>query len=262
MIDLGQLLKKAQSRIARGILELMWRKNTHYDINGYDRIYFIHIRKTGGTSLNHMFLSLGDNDPGKLYEELSRKPDHRIVRREKIFVGWNKKYINEGKYYYAFSHNPIYNLELPMNTFTVTIFRDPVKRVLSHYKMLLEYHENNIYRSDFEKEAEWLGDSFEDFVDRIPKEHLMNQLWMFSKSFNVSEAYERVQKVSHCFFAADFEKGITRLNEKLGLELKSLHIRKTSIQANVTNNALELLREMLTDEYRFLGLLHNRSCNI
>ena len=35
--------------------------------NGYKRIYHCHIRKTGGTSLNSMFLSVDGGDPSEMY---------------------------------------------------------------------------------------------------------------------------------------------------------------------------------------------------
>ena len=38
------------------------------------RIYLIHIRKTGGTSLNNIFLSLSGEDPETLYARLAQAP--------------------------------------------------------------------------------------------------------------------------------------------------------------------------------------------
>jgi len=50
-----------------------------YDFSGYKRIYLIHIRKTGGTSLNYMFLSLSGH-PETMYNDLVNSLGHRIIR--------------------------------------------------------------------------------------------------------------------------------------------------------------------------------------
>jgi len=35
---------------------------SQYHFRGYDRVYFSHVRKTGGTSINNQFLTLSDQD--------------------------------------------------------------------------------------------------------------------------------------------------------------------------------------------------------
>ncbi len=101
-------------------------------------------------------------------------------------------------------------------------------------------------------EAKWLGDNFDDFLARIPKEHLLNQLYMFSSSFNVDEAVSNVRQLSCCFLSENFNQGVEELNKKTGLSLKPIHIRKAGYQAQISRDALVRLKEMLRDEYRFL----------
>lgn len=223
-----------------------------YDFGGYRRIYLVHIRKTGGTSLNHSFLTLSGEDPQALYKRLGQKPDHRLLSNDKVFVGWNIPYINGGNYFYAFSHEPLHTLSLPEKTFTVTCFRDPVKRVLSHYNMLMEYRSNNNPHPCMAIEGKWLGNTFDEFLERIPKEHLCNQLYMFSARFNIEEAVERVRGLSHWFFTEDFSLGVDLLNRKTGLTLGAVHMRKTLYKANIPQEKLDTLREILGEEYAFL----------
>jgi len=223
-----------------------------YNIGGYKRIYLVHIRKTGGTTLNNLFLSLGQKDYQGLYEELGRVPMHRLIRNGKIFVGWSQALINAGHYYYAFSHIPYHKLKLPDGTFTIICFRDPVRRVISHYNMLMEYSRNNIHHPCMVVEGEWLGNSFLDFVARIPKEHLLNQLYMLSEKFDIEEALGRVREITHVMFTEDYEPGLTGLNRKAGLSLKPMHIRKARYQADISCEALEYLRRKLVKEYQFL----------
>ncbi len=60
----------------------------NYDINEeFERVYLYHIRKTGGTSINHMFLSLGGEQGKEVYDSLSRSRNLRIISNDKIFVG-------------------------------------------------------------------------------------------------------------------------------------------------------------------------------
>ncbi|QDV69534.1 hypothetical protein Poly24_32500 [Rosistilla carotiformis] len=86
------------------------RQSTRYRIGGGKRIYLVHIRKTGGTSLNHAFLQTSGMDSSLLYEQLVQKKDHRVCCGDKVFVGWNIKHINAGHYYYAFSHTPLHQI--------------------------------------------------------------------------------------------------------------------------------------------------------
>ena len=144
----------------------------------YKRIYLFHIRKTGGTSLNQIFLGLGGEDGKDVYTKLAKTPNHRVKSDDQLFVGWNKKLIESGNYFYAFSHIPKHKLILPNNTFTITFLRDPVKRVISHYKMLYYYQVNSINHPCMKTEGAWLGECFQDFLERIPYEHLLNQLYI------------------------------------------------------------------------------------
>ena len=100
-----KIVRKSRSLVANGVgiaKERKYREITKtYDLKGYKRVYLVHIRKTGGTSLNNMFLSLSGEDSSQLYTQLAQTPDHRLFRNGKGYVGWNVKYINKGIYYYA-----------------------------------------------------------------------------------------------------------------------------------------------------------------
>lgn len=243
-------------RLRNRLSDKRFRKvSAAYNINGYKRIYLVHIRKTGGTSLNNMFLSLGDQDFASLYTELESTLGHRMLRSGKIFVGWEVGLINQGNYFYAFSHTPMHRLDLPDHTFTITCFRDPVRRVISHYNMLMNYAVNKISHPCMEVEGKWLGDSFDDFLDAIPREHLLNQLYMFSENFDIDEAVKRVGNLSHYFFTEEFSEGIEELNRKTGLELKPVHVHKSGYQAHIPEESIARLRNKLVVEYEFLDRL-------
>jgi len=226
-----------------------------YNINGFKRIYLVHIRKTGGTSLNNMFLSLSQEDSNLLYGQLDKKPNHRLLSNGLIFVGWNVRLINRGDYFYAFSHTPWYELDLPPCTFTISCFRDPIGRVLSHYNMLMGYRKNGNNHPTMRVEGRWLGKNLSDYLQNIPKNHLLNQLYMFSRNYNVEEAVSNVKNLSHIFFSETFNSGINSLNIKSGLNLEPIHIRKASYKEKHPEAILAELRQMLNDEYRFLNIV-------
>lgn len=224
---------------------------------GYRRIYHYHIRKTGGTSLNHMFLSLGGEAGADVYAGLSDAPGFSLISGDKVFVGWNKREIEQGNYFYAFSHTPVYSLNLPDKTFTVTCLRDPVQRVLSHYKMLLETQRNASKPRWFDTEAAWLGDNLSEFLTRIPQQHLLNQLYMFSTSFDVDEAFERIVDCSHWFLNERFDEGVRTLSAKLGIPLVGLHVRQSTIDPQITPAEMGELRQRLEPEYRLYDRLRS-----
>ena len=251
-----KLIRKSQE-IANNALAFTKDKSfdkltKEYNFNGYKRIYLVHIRKTGGTSLNNMFLSLSGEDPSQLYTQLAQSSDHCLNRNGFVYVGWNLRTINKGNYFYAFSHIPFHELSLPDKTFTVACFRDPVKRVMSHYNMLMDFYLNEVDHPCMETEGKWLGKDFNDFLSNIPRQHLQNQLYMFSPNFDINEAVNNVQKLDNFFYSSDFNQGIDKINQKTGLNLKAIHIRKSGYQAQIADRTLQTLRERLHDEYLFL----------
>lgn len=222
-------------------------------------VYHAHIRKSGGTSLNQTFLSLLGGDPVESYRRLSSAFDHRIIRRDGMtVVGWNRRLLQEGHYFYGFSHWPLHDISVPGSCFTVTVLRDPVERVLSHYRMLLEMRAENSKHPAFAVERSWLGQGFGDFLARIPKEHLLNQLWMFSPNLEPEEGVERLGAIDAVLFTRQLARGIQELGRRLDLPLVSRHVRSTSVSFRPDQDELAHLQGLLEPEYRMLARLEAR----
>lgn len=202
-----------------------------------------------------MFLSVSGIPHELIRQQLIAAPRHRIVHSGYVFVGWNRDLINKGDYYYGFSHIPLHELNIPPKTFTLTCFRDPAKRLLSHYKMLMGYRINNVDHPCMLEEGQWLGTSFREFLNRIPREHLLNQLYMFSSRFDINEAVEAVRGLSHYMFTETLNQGIAKLNERLSMELIPFHSHKSNYQFKVSDSDFAYLTKLLEEEYTFLARL-------
>jgi len=109
--------------------------------DGKGRVYHYHIRKTAGTSLNLAFFSeYGAEEAKHVHQQISkRRFNLRAINRNEVFVGWETNLLSTGHYFYGFSHSPLHELRVSEGSFTITIFRDPVKRVASHFNMLRHY---------------------------------------------------------------------------------------------------------------------------
>jgi len=214
----------------------------------FQRIYHYHIRKTGGTSINHMLLGTAGRPGYELYNTLSGSPNLRIVAGDKVFVGWNRRLIEQGYYHYAFSHIPAHQIKIPARTFTITCIRNPFQRLMSHYNMLMDYKTRDRRRTDLQVETNWLGNGFADFIGKIPPQHLMRQLYMFSARYDVSEAFDRIVNCSQVLFTDSLVKDTYEMSQKLKLDLEPPHTRRSSMRPQISPAERDLAHIALAPE--------------
>ncbi len=235
------------------------RLASYYELpGGYKRIYHYHIRKTGGTSLNTLFLSTSGEGGQKVYQELNNAFNQRIIKNGKVLLGWNPRLINQGHFFYAFSHLPAHQLSLPPKTFTITCLRDPIKRLLSLYRMLMEQVESGDNHPGLKVQKKYLKSTFLEFFNAIPEEERFNQLYMFSKSMNIDEAFKVITNCHMFFFTEQFDAGIKEINDRLGFQMKPVHLRKSKKRISLSDQDLRYLRDRLSPEYRLLSLLSDQ----
>lgn len=249
-MNLFKRLRKSASYRTRSAWHSTLLQRYHFP-GGYRRIYFYHIRKTGGTSLNHMFLGLAGEDGKTLYQRMGDK-HQRLVHNGKIYVGWKQRWIEEGRYFYAFSHIPAHQLTLPPQTYTFTCLRDPVKRVISHYRMLLDHQASSNPHPSFELEKQWLGTDLLETAQKMPPEHRFFQLYMFSPSFDIQEALAGLQACNQVVFTETLEDGVQQLNHDLNISLHYRHSRKSQHTYQPTEAERTALRELMQPEYDLL----------
>jgi hypothetical protein len=230
-------------------------------IGEWRRVYHFHVRKSGGTSLNRAFLGLGGEDPAVVHWRM-RGPLHATRSHDLVFVAHDEVLLSKGQYFFGWHHAPAWAIELPPETFTLTVLRDPASRVLSLYRYLTDPHadEHQPFRAG-RAERSLARQGFEGFLCRLPKRDLLNQLHMFSEAFDPEEAAARVAGLSAWFMTEQFGAGLDALNGRLGLQLQHRWDRRSRVDADLQNAQLAMLRDVLHPEYAFLELLQAQARN-
>lgn len=224
--------------------------------DGFRRIYLFHVRKTAGTSLVRSFLALGGEDPSAVERRIAGSLLSR-TRSGQYVVTCGLGTLQQGSYFFGWSHMAGHRLRLPGRTFTIALLRDPVARVLSYYRYLIagDAGQGTGWRVQNDERA-LAGESFSDFLENIPDELLLNQLYMFSRRFDVSEAVDRIGECSAIMMTETYERDLRNLTLTLGLALGYRHERITALtKARIDENQLDALRDRLTAEYELLEKL-------
>jgi hypothetical protein len=253
------------------------------------RIYHFHVRKTAGSSLDAAFWALG----GTSVERVSKsQAAGKTVRGNGLgFVFHDAELIAKGDYFFASSHDPAYRLQVPPETHTVTILRDPLARAVSYYSYLLwaranprayeaepfvdrllregrfldgrlPYFRRQLSRSRGESPIRALGlgrrkprgtdKTFANFLTLAPPRHLMAQLHMFSPRMDPEEAAENALSCSTVSFTETFSEDLKRLGSRLGLDLAERREKAFVEGVELTSREFQLLRARLKPEYEMI----------
>ena len=199
-------------------------------------------------------MSLGGENPDDVHWRM-RRALHAARSGGRVYVAHDRRLLQEGHYFYGWDHAPAWSISLPAHTFTVTVLRDPVARIVSLYRYLSDDTADD--RQPFRAgraERSMAADGLGKFLDRLPKEEGLKQLHMFSASLNVSEAVDRIRDCSGWFMTDEFDVGIQELGRRLNLGLPRRWDRKSVGECDVGREA-DRLAEMLRLEYELLDQL-------
>lgn len=224
---------------------------------GYERIYLYHVKKTGGTSISNAFLALGGEDSLTVKRRLAGHL-HATRSGDFAFAAHDRRAIQRGGYFYAWAHQPAWHLELPPRTFTVTVLRDPVSRVLSLYRYLLDPESDAGDPFPARPERRRIAaDGFDAFVERLTEKDLLNQLHMFSRDRDPEEAAARIRECSLVFFNDEMAEGLATLSDLIGRSLPERHERRSSARFEPSDAQIARLRATLEPEYALMALLRS-----
>jgi hypothetical protein len=134
----------------------------------------------------------------------------------------------------------------------IVCFRDPVKRVLSHYRMLVGLRREQATTQAAQREGGWATGSLTSFLEQVPKEHLLRQLYMFSRGYVLDEALERIARCAAILHTEDLADGVHRLAEELELPLRVRRERTSPTDVDIAAEEIERLREIMQPEYDLL----------
>ena len=219
---------------------------------GMRRVYCHHVRKTAGTSLHYSFLALGGEEPADVQWRIARAPLHRTVSDGYAFVAHEQRLLEQGHYFYGWSHLPAHRISLPRRTFTVSILRDPVQRVVSLYSYLREGDDPDMAFPAPRSERALAERGFATFLDELPRKELLRQLFMFSPRFDVGEAADALAACSAVLLTESFAEDLGALARRLELPLAPHRARATRRRVTPSDAELERLRHMLEPEYELL----------
>lgn len=221
----------------------------------YKRIYHIHIRKSAGSSINNLFYSKGNTSLKEIY----REPIY--IKNGHVYVQHNKELIEKGSYYYASSHFPLWDLHLPQGTFTFTVLRDPVERLISLYKYycwVAQVDPNEGMKSDpsyqtLIKQQRLLNRPFREFIGELSNKYLHAQLYTFDELLNVEHALQRLAMVNQVYFFEGINAAIQDLTSCFKLRVEQLtkerHFKQVSY--HISQEDRVFAKEILKDEILF-----------
>lgn len=217
----------------------------------YDRLYFFHVRKTAGTSLISAFMNVRQDISPQQYAFMQQ--NGWLAHGEYVYVSHNRFLLERGDYFFGSSHLAMHELDVPADSFKLVILRDPVARVISHYRMLRHWRVNDHYHPARVEEDAYLGDGFTDFLDRFPPRHLLRQLYMFSEGLRVDEALDNLKSTNFIMMTEGYADQLETLGALLDLPLRCLPDRAGHDPVMVSARERSLLREAVAPEYELLA---------
>lgn len=230
-----------------------------------DRIHFYHIYKCGGRSLIFTMLAPYTDAPTTVWARICAHG--QMVLDGMTFRG--EPYAKSSRAF-TWTHAHAYCFTLPEETFTITIFRDPVQRIASLYRAVL-VDLSHPTLSQLNYWYVYLGENILDFVLRLPSLHRYEQIAMFSKEINLEEAVENVQGVSYYYRLDNFNQATTQLCRILEIPARIQYVsgRDSMMESSIlpaVNERIEAelavhhceLAELYECEYNLLAAVADR----
>ena len=138
----------------------------------------------------------------------------------------------------------------------MTIFRDPIERIVSHYNYIIGKIERGENEDWLVKERPLLGNSFTQFIDNLPPEKLLNQLYNFSENYNLIEAVDRIKSLNLILTLENLSEGILDINNMLGLNLRIMKKNMSESFYRASSKEIRYLKDKVEKEIDLFNRLN------
>lgn len=180
----------------------------------------------------------------------------RVFHNKYIVQGSNISLLEQGNYHYGCTHFPSWKIQEPRDSFTMTIFRDPIERIVSHYNYIIGKIERGENEDWLVKERPLLGNSFTQFIDNLPPEKLLNQLYNFSENYNLIEAVDRIKSLNLILTLENLSEGIHDINNMLGLNLRIMKKNMSETFYRASSKEIRYLKDKVEKEIDLFNRLN------
>lgn len=180
----------------------------------------------------------------------------RVFHNKYIVQGSNISLLEQGNYHYGCTHFPSWKIQEPRDSFTMTIFRDPIERIVSHYNYIIGKIERGENEDWLVKERPLLGNSFTQFIDNLPPEKLLNQLYNFSENYNLIEAVDRIKSLNLILTLENLSEGIHDINNMLGLNLRIMKKNMSENFYRASSKEIRYLKDKVEKEIDLFNRLN------
>lgn len=224
-------------------------------------IIFFHIPKCGGTTLTKALVKQHYNNQESLlpkYFEFHLLK-HCISQEPELFP------------FLSSQHMPISVLDCDISKFhSITILREPYKRVISSFKQTLASNLNGRSGEIIPKYGSFWNfsncQSIQDWLERCPKKELSKQLSTFSKNLSIDDAKSTITKMDKVFYLNQkncFSEALSNLNIN-EIEESELKLKYNASPKNIDilEKHIDLVKEIINEETTLLERLQEAKCTI
>lgn len=208
---------------------------------------FVHMPKCAGTSVLNLLEASVSNNLIKDYDSCFKIPFEPREQKINEFLNTNNTVANEKIVYGHFF--PIKYLANSIeNTTLVTILRDPIARLQSHYKYWNSGDFSDHYLWRKMKQENW---TFEDFALSSEMQNIYAQHFtrINLNDFSFIGVYENLDySVKLCFEALEIP---------LNIEIPRLNISETKIDINLNNDLVNQIKKFHSDDYEIYNYALN-----
>tara|TARA_R110000824_G_scaffold282940_2_gene471199 strand:- start:642 stop:1283 length:642 start_codon:yes stop_codon:yes gene_type:complete len=202
--------------------------------------------KTGGRSIVSSFQHYHH------HTECDENCQTYLPQFDQYYCSLYLQYFKKRPKYIRQDHIPFYNAQkfVPTYDYTITVIRDPLERLLSHYRMLL-LHRTTSWSGESDN-PKWVNKGIDFFIEKFPVMYKIHQLSFFSPTLNVDEALDNIKKTTQIILTENMQEGLDKFSIKTDIKLKECRTGVSKIQVHdIDKKYVDKMKKLLSLEYLF-----------